>query len=151
MIYDKISNWKTYFKHPKFEEIFAELANYNTSTENGVYHHEDFYFKVMEYDTKEAPEIIESHRKEVDIQILLTGSEKIKMYHDSDLTVSEAYNPETDCVFYSTKAEPYTELILYPEYMAVFFPSDPHHPQFKTKNGIQALKKIVIKVSITLF
>ncbi len=151
MIYDKISNWKTYFKNPVFEEIFSELKKIDLNTENGNYHFDKFYFKVMEYNTKVEANIIESHVKEVDIQILLSGNEKIKMYHDSDLTIKENYNPESDCVFYNAVGESYTDLILKPNYMAVFFPSDPHHPQFLVDNKIDFLKKIVIKVNVELF
>lgn len=151
MIYDKIDNWKTYFKSPIFEIIFDTLQTYNVNTEDGVYHYDGFYFKVMSYETKDHPTIIESHRKEVDIQILLKGTENIKLYHLSDLNVTEEYNPTTDCVFYSTTKSPYTELTLIPEYMAVFFPSDPHYPQFHGREGKSQLKKIVIKVNLNNF
>lgn len=151
MIYDKISNWKTYFKHPVFEEIFHLLEAYNGDTENGVYHHDKFYFKVMEYDTKAEADVIETHRKEVDIQLLLSGNERIKMYNMADVEVKKGYDPETDCIFYNKKGEPYTELILSPGYMAVFFPGDPHHPQFRVGTEAEKLKKIVIKVDLDLF
>jgi len=151
MIYDKIDNWKTYFHHPIFNEIFTALKKYDENTENGVYKHDGFYFKVMEYDTKIEADIIETHKKEVDIQLLLSGSELIKMYHLDDLLISKAYDDESDCVFYSSDIDPYTELVLYPKYMAVFFPSDPHRPQFQSKNGLEKLKKIVIKVNLEFF
>lgn len=152
MIYDKISNWKTYFHHPIFAEIFKTLETYSLATDNGVYKYDGgFYFKVMAYDTKPEANIIETHRKEVDIQILLAGEEKIKMYLMDDVEVSTPYNDETDCVFYKNTGTPYADLILKPKHMAVFFPEDPHHPQFQVGNQAASLKKIVIKVDLDLF
>ncbi|MBI2259899.1 MAG: YhcH/YjgK/YiaL family protein [Flavobacteriia bacterium] len=151
MIYDKINNWRTYFKYQVFEEIFDSLKTYNVDTEDGVYYYDGYYFKVMSYETKENPTIIESHLKEVDIQILLAGAENIKMYHLEDLKVIEEYNDQTDCIFYSSTKNPYTELTLIPDYMAIFFPSDPHHPQFRSATGVSFLKKIVIKVNLNAF
>ncbi len=151
MIYDKIENWKMYFKAPIFNSIFEELKKIDLNTENGVYKFDKFYFKVMEYNTKNTPEIIESHVKEVDIQILLSGNEGIKMYHQSDLSVKVSYDENTDCTFYNVHNKPYSELILKPGFMAVFFPQDPHHPQFIVNDQVDFLKKIVIKVNVELF
>ena len=72
MIVDSISNRKIYFKGEVFDELFEQLKSYTLDTPNGVYkNHKDFYFKVMSYDTKLTSNITESHRKEVDVQILL--------------------------------------------------------------------------------
>jgi YhcH/YjgK/YiaL family protein len=151
MIYDKISNWKCYFKNPKFVDIFQELNKLTESTENGNYYFDGYYFKVMEYDTKENPDIIETHRKEVDIQVVLKGGEMIKMYHLEDLEVKKEYNDENDSIFYRSTKPPYSEIQLTPNYMGVFFPSDAHHPQFCIGNKVEKLKKIVIKVNIEYF
>jgi YhcH/YjgK/YiaL family protein len=151
MIYDKIENWNLYFKNPIFSKIFETLNEYTVDSENGIFEYEGYYFKVMSYDTKIEPTIIESHKKEVDIQIILEGFEDIKMYHLEDLKVSKEYEDESDCVFYNALKSPYTKLTLSPGYMAVFFPSDPHHPQFIVNNTTSTLKKIVIKVPVEHF
>jgi YhcH/YjgK/YiaL family protein len=152
MIIDKIKNWKIYFKAPIFKDIFEELQNYNSDTLNGTYkNHENYYFKVMSYDTKLESNIIESHRKEVDVQILFSGNENIKIYNTSTVEVTEPYDKEIDCQFYKKIGDPITDINLEPGYMAVFFPDDIHHPQFVVKNKIETLKKIVIKIDETLF
>lgn len=152
MIVDKISNWEIYFKSPVFKEVFDQLTTYTVDTPNGVYkNHENFYFKVMSYDTKLDSTIIESHVKEVDIQILLSGHEHIKMYDRSAVEVKGPYDEETDVTFYNIKAAPHTEINLEPGYMGIFFPDDIHHPQFAVNNKIEKLKKIVIKVDEKLF
>jgi YhcH/YjgK/YiaL family protein len=152
MIVDKIENWKIYFKASVFNDIFKELKTYNLETKNGTYkNHENYYFKVMSYDTKLESSIIESHRKEVDVQILLSGNENIKIYNETDVKVREIYDAVSDCQFYSKTGNPITEVNLQPGYMAIFFPDDIHHPQFAVGNKIDTLKKIVIKIDEKLF
>jgi YhcH/YjgK/YiaL family protein len=152
MIHDKIDHWKIYFKNPVFNDIFNELDSMNIHTPDGVYQNNtDYYFKVMSYSTKITPTVIESHKKEVDIQILLSGSEKIKLYDFQDVQIIQPYNEETDCQFYRDTHLPTSVIDLIPGYMAVFFPQDIHHPQFVVNDQISSLKKIVIKVNAKLF
>jgi YhcH/YjgK/YiaL family protein len=152
MILDKIENVKLYFNGPSFEELFKQLKTYTIDTPNGVYrNHKDFYFKVMSYDTKLEPSVIESHKKEVDVQILLAGSEQIKIYDFKDVEITENYNLETDCQFYKAINAPVSDIFLHPDYMAVFFPDDIHGPQYAVDNKINTLKKIVIKIDEKLF
>lgn len=152
MIIDKIENWPLYFKEPIFSEIKNELSNYNSTTPNGVYKtHEKYYFKVMSYDTKLDSKIIESHRKEVDVQILFSGNENIKIYNNTDVAVIEVYDEESDCQFYKNIGNPVTEVNLRPGYMAIFFPDDIHHPQFAVEGKIETLKKLVLKIDEKLF
>lgn len=152
MILDKINNWGVYFKKTEFIEVFNELKKITLETPNGIYkNHEFFYIKVMSYDSVLESTIIESHRKEVDVQILLSGKEKIKIYDIESVEIIEEYNKETDCQFYKTNGNPISEISLMPGYMAVFFPEDIHHPMFAVESKIEKLKKIVIKIDEKLF
>jgi YhcH/YjgK/YiaL family protein len=152
MILDKIENAKLYFNKPSFEELFKQLKTYTLDTPNGTYrNHKDFYFKVMSYDTKLEPTVIESHLKEVDVQILLSGSEQIKIYDFKDVQITQEYNLESDCQFYKAINTPVSDVFLQPGYMAVFFPDDIHGPQYAVDNKINKLKKIVIKINEKLF
>lgn len=152
MIVDKIENWGNYFKSSIFSEILKELGTYSVETENGVYkNNESFYFKIMSYDTKLDSIIIESHRKEVDVQILLSGNEKIKIYNSTAVEITEPYDSESDCQFYRKTDNPISEINLEPGYMAIFFPDDIHHPQLAVNDKIETLKKIVIKIDEKLF
>ena len=152
MILDKIENVKRYFKAPIFEEIFQNLKDFDVNTPNGTYKtHDLYYFKVMSYETQINPEIIESHKKEVDVQILLSGKEKIKIYKKNDVTVLKEYDAEIDCQFYDELNSPISELTLEPNFMAVFFPNDIHGPLYAYENQVSKIKKIVIKIDETLF
>lgn len=152
MILDKIENAHLYFKGESFEELLKQLDTYTIDTPNGIYkNHNDFYFKVMSYDTKLEPTVIESHKKEVDVQILLSGKEQIKIYDAKDVEISQEYDLESDCQFYKAINNPVSDLFLEPKYMAVFFPDDIHGPQYAVANKIEKLKKIVIKIDEKLF
>lgn len=152
MIIDKIDNWRIYFKTPAFALVFEELKGYSVETSNAVYKtSDDFYFKVMEYETSEKPTVTESHRKEVDIQIVLRGAEKIKLYDRKNVAISKEYSETTDCTFYDVTGKPYTEVVLSEGYMAIFFPDDIHYPAFNADEQSQKIKKVVIKVNEKLF
>ena len=152
MILDKVENSVRYFKAPIFQEIFQKLKDFDINTPNGTYKTNDsYYFKVMSYKTQLSPKIIESHRKEVDVQILLSGKELIKIYKEEDVRVMEKYNSKIDCQFYQELNSPISELILEPSYMAVFFPNDIHGPIHAYNKQVTILKKIVIKIDETLF
>lgn len=152
MILDSIKNREIYFKGKVFNDLFEQLKNYTIDTPNGVYkNHENFYFKVMTYDTKYESDVTESHRKEVDVQILLSGKENIKIFSSKDVEIITPYDESTDCQFYKTKGLPVSEINLIPGYMAIFFPEDIHNPQYAVNNKIEKLKKIVIKIDEKLF
>lgn len=152
MILDRIDNNSRYFKEAIFKEIFDKFKEFDLNTPNGTYKtHDLYYFKVMTYETMLSPKLIESHRKEVDIQILLDGKEKIKIYQQEDVIILKKYDAKTDCQFYKELNSPISELTLEPNYMAVFFPNDIHAPIYALNNQITKLKKIVIKVDEKLF
>ncbi|WP_299315621.1 YhcH/YjgK/YiaL family protein [uncultured Aquimarina sp.] len=152
MIFDTIDNKDQYFQNPIFEEIFSKLKTLTIDIPNGNYYECDaYYFKVISYDTKVNPTIIESHRKEVDIQILLSGNERIKIYNPKQVNISATYDKEIDCQFYKSIGIPDLELNLSPGKMAVFFPQDIHGCQYPVNNTIENIKKIVIKIDEKFF
>ncbi len=152
MIYDKINNWKLYFKHDIFEKIFKDLKTITKDTDNGNYFkNEYYYFKVMSYDTQLDSNIIENHNKEVDIQIVMFGEEKIKIYDESAVEITRPYQKEDDCQFYKNVSAAHSEVILQPNYMAVFFKQDIHHPLFAVDGNPKHIKKVVIKVNEKFF
>ena len=154
MIIDRIKNWPVYFSEHIGKEIFQELANYNSETPDGTYkkHSDsDFYFKVMTYETLLEPSQIESHIKEVDIQILLSGSETIKIFDSTAVSVTKDYDEPSDCQLYKSTSSAHSEITLKPGMMAIFFPDDIHFPQFASQGKKEIIKKIVIKVNEKFF
>lgn len=152
MIIDHIDKWNFYFNNPLFEEIFAHLSRITAKTPDGVIrNHEDYYFNVMSYETLAHPQVIESHQKEVDIQILLEGREVIKLYDRTQVQTTKPYEADTDCEFYKESGLPHTQLLLKPGIMGVFFPQDIHCAKNRITQDSEILKKVVIKVKKEFF
>ena len=152
MIYDELTHWKQYFKGPIFDDIYQKLGMISTDTPNGEHFRTDsYYFKVMSYSTMDNPTIVETHRKEVDVQIVLNGGEKIKIYDPRNLEVKTPYDEALDCQFYKVANKAAMEFDLVPNKMAVFFPQDAHGCQHIRANESETIKKIVIKIDEKLF
>ena len=153
MIFDEIDNWEKYFGHlERFHEIFEELNSVTPEKANGIYRiNSSCYYKIMSYKTKIFPSIIESHKKEVDVQISLKGKEHIKIYSADNVETLEEYDSKTDCEFYKDNKGSDLELNLIPGKMAVFFPQDIHGCQYAFNNQASEIKKVVIKIDEKFF
>jgi len=152
MIFDKLTSYPVYFQTSEMKSIIEDvIQNYSITTKDGTYQEFDhYYIKVMSPETLELSDIIESHQKEIDIQILLSGTEKIRIFSEESVTIKSDYNPEIDCTFYTPNSDPHSEVILQPGYFAMFFPQDIHNPLI-AYNTIQSLKKIVVKLDVNWY
>ena len=118
---------------------------------------------ISEYTTKpENDNGYEAHRKNIDIQYLLRGTEKIACLPVDELQETKPYNPSTDAAFYAAprhlspvncqlstvNCHLSSDHLLGNGYFAIFFPQDGHMPQLCDGNPEQ-VKKVVIKVKIT--
>lgn len=127
------------------------IQNYSIASKDDTYQQFDhYYIKVMSPETLEVSDIIESHQREIDIQILLSGAEKIKIFSKENVEIKSDYNPEIDCTFYTPISDPHSEIVLQPGYFAMFFPQDIHNPLI-ANNTIQSLKKIVVKIDVNWY
>jgi YhcH/YjgK/YiaL family protein len=152
MIFDKLTSYPVYFQTSEMKSIIEDvIQNYSIKTKDGTYQEFDhYYIKVMSPETLEVSDIIESHQKEIDIQILLSGTEKIRIFSEESVTIKSDYNPEIDCTFYTPNSDPHSEVILQPGYFAMFFPQDIHNPLI-ANTKVQSLKKIVIKIDVNWY
>ncbi|QLG45248.1 YhcH/YjgK/YiaL family protein [Costertonia aggregata] len=144
MIYDDIDNWEKYFNTTGiFREVFDTLSEISVNTPNGEYSINDScYYKVMSYETKIDPTIIESHIREVDKQIVLEGGEGISIYDNSEVEIISPYDSKTDCEFYKGAKKSNLDLRLMPGKMAVFFPQDIHGCQHALDGTTETIKKL---------
>lgn len=104
---------------------------------------------VSEYETKKVNEYgFEAHKKNIDIQYLLKGEERIACLPIDKLKETTPYSEEKDAAFYSADILPLPSyLLLQPGYFAIFFPQDGHMPQLCADKPMM-VKKIVVKVEI---
>ena len=104
---------------------------------------------VSEYETKLENECgYEAHKKNIDIQYLLFGEERVACLPIERLKETKAYIEEKDAAFYSA------DLCLQPSYLcllpgcfAIFFPQDGHMPQMCIDKPMK-VKKVVIKIEV---
>ena len=97
-------------------------------------------FSVAKGKTKEQAQL-ETHKKFIDIQIPLSGTEIMGYTAAKDCVPTNApYNVEKDITFFEGLAETY--IAVKPGMFAIFFPQDGHAPGI-TPDGV---KKVIVKV-----
>lgn len=102
---------------------------------------------VSEYETKEKNEYgYEAHRKNIDIQYLIYGMERISCLSIEKLEETKPYSEEMDAAFYKANTQ-LMEMTIGDGYFAIFFPLDGHMPQLCVEKPMK-VKKVVIKVEI---
>ncbi len=88
---------------------------------------------------------IEGHRKYIDVQYILEGTEKILLASKNDIVEESAFNVENDYFFPTVAA--YSSVILRQGEAAVLTPLDLHGPCYCVdKPGL--VKKVVVKVAV---
>jgi len=88
----------------------------------------------------------ESHRKYIDVQVVVAGAELMELADISRLEVSEPYNPERDFTKYADITGA-TVLKMGPGDAAIFFPNDGHMPALQWR-GTGLVRKTVVKVPV---
>lgn len=150
MIYDKLDNIELY--KGISDDIYAGLQYLRVIDADivaGTYQITPRVKAIVsEYETK-AENIygFETHCKNVDIQYLIKGEEKISSLPLEYLKESKAYDEEIDAAFYVERGIKPQELLLGNGYFAILFPQDGHMPQLCV-NEARNVKKKVVKIQI---
>lgn len=150
MIYDHISNIATYRDlSPNIALGLDFLKQMNPDIAVGVYQiNQEVKAIVSEYTTEECNENgYEAHRKNIDIQYLIKGEEKISCLPLEYLKETKTYDEEIDAAFYVERGIKPQDLFLGNGYFAILFPQDGHMPQLCV-NTPRIVKKVVVKVRI---
>lgn len=149
MIFDSIEKLPLYEKSfpslKTVEKILSEEnllekqpGSYTTSDKNCRYN-------ICEYNTVEGEKDFEIHKKEADVQIMLSGEEYMTAPERTLAEKAGPYDEEKDIHFVGGN-----EIIKYkgkPGYFAIFFPGEPHAPGIAINKTISA-KKVVFKIKI---
>ncbi len=150
MVYDKIDNIETY--NGLSDDIYEGLKFLkNASPELACGVHEinpRVKAFVSEYETKPVNENgYEAHRKFIDIQYLLKGTEKNCCHPIEKLTEIKPYNEEIDAAFYMADIST-QELMLGDGYFAIYWPQDGHMPCLSI-DKTETVIKVVIKIELS--
>ncbi|HUI29906.1 MAG TPA: YhcH/YjgK/YiaL family protein [Candidatus Acidoferrales bacterium] len=106
------------------------------------------FILIQEYLTKaDAEKKWESHRKYIDIQIVLDGQEIMGYSPAPSLKSKDGYNEEKDITFYEDDSWEHSRLFVPKNYFCLFFPEDAHKPGLRVLKD-ESVKKAVIKASI---
>lgn len=106
-----------------------------------------FYYCIQNYATKPECECkLESHRKYVDIQIIVKGVEAMDIADISRLSLSEPYDVEKDVMFWNTPERMARTVLNTGDYI-ILYPENAHRGAIKVADG-QTVLKIVGKVQI---
>ncbi len=147
MITDKLENIDIYENIPQYAKKFIK----NLSKDICLGKHElsgNDYANVETYTTKNLEDAkYDAHNNSIDIQILLSGKEKIYYRNRKNLNIYTPYSPERDIVFYSDEVkEDY--IMLNGFNFVMLFPHEAHAPQVKAGENTEEVLKAVLKIRI---
>lgn len=145
MITDNIKNLKNY--DIVSQKVLDFLLDLDANTEAGHYEiDENAYANVDIYNTKPVENCkFEAHKKFIDIQMLLQGSEELDYININGLEVSEAYDENRDVMFFQNPKKTPDTLQLEPFKFALIYPHEAHRPQM---GAGQQVKKVVVKIAV---
>lgn len=148
MIADNFSNLSRYESAvPRLGEVARFLSGLDLSAlKIGRYDiaGDDVYMNVMEYETlPEADRKWESHRKYIDVQIILRGSEYMGYCPAAAFGDIDPYSEENDAVIHSGDCAPCTRVFVPENHFAVFFPGEAHRPCCESGIDRNVLKAVV--------
>ena len=150
MIFDHINNIDTYKGlSPDIYSGLTLLKDVKPDIAPGTYQLSPRVKAIVsEYETKVKNEVgFEAHRKNIDIQYLLKGEERIACMPIEKLTEAEPYSEEKDAAFYAAEGVAAQTMTIGGGYFAIFFPQDGHMPQLCVDEP-KMVKKVVVKVAV---
>ncbi|MDN5298526.1 MAG: biofilm protein TabA [Clostridiales bacterium] len=148
MIIDKFENLR-FYTHllNNLEEGLDAIQAQMTHLEPGRYDFEGGYFMVQSGETKPMDEgYFEAHKRYVDVQIVVKGSEEIAWGECSDLQEIIPYDEAKDALFLTGALN--QQMCIEQGMCYVAFPHDGHRPVRHTKQK-QTFTKIVLKLPVT--
>ena len=105
------------------------------------------------YGTKHRSEgIFESHKKYIDVQVLIEGEERMEVMDARGMTVRQVYDAERDYMLYldsgAVDSGAGAQLRLSAGQAAIFFPVDAHMPSLRAGAESLVVRKTVVKVPV---
>ena len=154
MIFDTNSHLPQHLPPEVWKELKPIIHRLNVDMPEGKcwIREPEMYAEVSSYQTRPVHEgRLETHKRYVDIQIMLTGSERMDVTPSDVLIADTDYDEQRDIRFYKRVESPAVRLLMEPGNFAMFFPQDAHCPQITPHSEVLNVKKIVIKIDVRLF
>lgn len=150
MVIDCIGNARRYFPlHPAFPKAFDFLNHAGTASLPDGRHEiegDNVFALLQSYETLPVEEgRLEAHRRYIDIQFILSGSERIGWAPFASQPVAEPYDLPRDIAFFHGPAQ---LLRLDAGGFMLLWPEDLHMPMRHAAGTPGAVRKVVIKVKV---
>ncbi len=147
MLISSIKNHKNILKFfPQLETIFDFIIkNISSQTADGKINITNEIFATVQtcQPKPKNEQVLEKHKKYIDLQYIISGSDKIGWkFYDKNFKVLKRYNSKKDIAFYSDT--PDTFIHLKKGEFAIFFPEDTHAPLC----GEKSVKKCIVKIPV---
>lgn len=151
MIIDKVSDLHRY------APALPALKTVCTILESGVLKNQSFgsyktdnpavRYNLFTYHTeKTESDIYEIHRKEVDVQILLSGFERMDIASKDGLEIVQEYDPAKEAMFLKGRRQ--VSYHADTTTFALFFPGEPHAPNLVDGKPAEVVK-VVFKILVS--
>jgi YhcH/YjgK/YiaL family protein len=148
MIVDKLENVVLYPQIPDYAKNFILNLSDEISLGKKSLGKDDFA-NVETYLTKKFEDAkFEIHKKYIDIQLLISGNERIYVKHKNEISEEPKYNEEKDIAFYSAPLNNSDYVTLDGSNFVMIFPWEAHAPQVTVNNAQNEVKKVVLKIKI---
>lgn len=151
MIFDRVENWSLYGGGQMWKKAFEFITSLSVDTADGRYElmGDAMFARVMSYETKTpADAALETHRKYIDIQTVISGAEGIECFPAAGLSVNSPYNEGKDVEFYVRPGAAPARLDLFPGTFGVFYPGDAHMPALQVGGRKELIRKAVVKIKV---
>ncbi len=105
---------------------------------------------VSSYETKPSEDCFyETHRKYIDVHVLVSGREYVLARDSASLTVKTVYSAENDIEFQEASPGEVQRAYLAPGTVLILFPEDAHMPCVRIGGYPETVRKVVVKVRVS--
>lgn len=149
MICDKFENIGLYCNQgDALYKAISYARDFDISLSDGEYELDgrNIFAKVVTYKTEKADlRKFEAHKEYIDVQVMLSGKERMDVSIDQDLELIGDYDKENDFQLLEPK-DGYSTMVMSPGKFVIFFPDDIHRPNCNIETYSTSARKICIKV-----
>ena len=151
MIFDTADNIENYFDKDDDIYIAVDFAkNFDLSQPDGTYpiDGDNIFAIVQSVTTKNAEDRqFEAHRKYIDVQMVLVGSERQDAAFINDgIEITKDYDEKTDAMFFE-EPELFSTMIMQPGMFVIYTPTDGHRPCCCIDSPM-GIRKVCVKIKI---
>ena len=131
-------------------EVLEFIDKLTVTTPDGRYEITDQIYANIESYLRKSPleATLESHRKYIDLQFVISGTERIVYTNIDGLEPRTKYDHVNDIIFYKNPKTEVGSVYLNGRNFVIFFPQDAHAPQITTLALQNNVKKVVIKIAV---